>query len=61
MMLHEPITLQAGMRTVGHFQRKDESCNRTLVIYRVLFIYSMAKCNTKLLDANGFLLHFGHF
>ena len=50
MMLHEPITLQAGMRTVGHFQRKDDSCNRTLVIYRVLFIYSMAKCNTKLLD-----------
>ena len=38
-VLHEPATVRAG--TVGHFLRKDDSCDRTLVIYIVLFIFGL--------------------
>ena len=40
MMLHEPITLQAGIRTVGHFQRKDESA--IYLVYMVCRVWEGA-------------------
>ena len=41
-VLHEPITVQG--RQVGSFLRKDDSWDRTLVIYIVLFIYAYTAC-----------------